>query len=130
MDLLKRGQRVTTVQGSICIQSFKSEDGKADDLLDRRIPSVAAQTACNGHVEYCSRSYSNVSIIGAHDSYGVDPGNSECQVAWMKCVCVGDVLMSLCCTTVAANQNYSVTTQLNNGIRLLQVRSHYPNIIV
>ncbi|KAL8290107.1 hypothetical protein RQP46_003046 [Phenoliferia psychrophenolica] len=62
--------------------------------------SAAAATACNGHEEYCSRTYSNVSIIGAHDSYAVGSGN------------------------IAANQNYTVTTQLNNGIRMLQVQGH------
>ena len=38
--------------------------------------SAAAATACNGHEEYCSRTYSNVSVIGAHDSYSVGAGNS------------------------------------------------------
>ncbi|TNY21240.1 PLC-like phosphodiesterase [Rhodotorula diobovata] len=64
------------------------------------LPLVAAQTACNGHEEFCSRSYSNVSIIGAHNSYGVRAGS------------------------IAANQNYTVETQLDDGIRLLQVQGH------
>jgi hypothetical protein len=37
----------------------------------------AAAAACNGHEEYCSRTYSNVSVIGAHNSYGVSAGSSE-----------------------------------------------------
>ncbi|BGP39161.1 hypothetical protein JCM10449v2_003099 [Rhodotorula kratochvilovae] len=61
---------------------------------------VAAQTACNGHAEFCDRKYSNVSIIGAHNSYGVRAGS------------------------IAANQNYTVETQLDDGIRLLQVQGH------
>ncbi|SCV71075.1 BQ2448_3837 [Microbotryum intermedium] len=61
--------------------------------------STLAASVCNGHSEFCSRSYSKVSIVGTHNSYGVSAGN------------------------VAANQNYTVTTQLNNGIRLLQVSS-------
>ena len=28
-------------------------------------------TVCNGHAEFCSRSYGNVSYVGAHDSYAV-----------------------------------------------------------
>lgn len=43
--------------------------------LSRR--SVAAQTTCNGYSEFCSKSYSKVSYIGAHNSYGVREGSSE-----------------------------------------------------
>ncbi|KDE02365.1 hypothetical protein MVLG_07079 [Microbotryum lychnidis-dioicae p1A1 Lamole] len=67
------------------------------------VRSTLAASVCNGHSEFCSRSYSTVSIIGTHNSYGVSSGN------------------------VAANQNYPVTTQLNNGIRLLQVQGHMNN---
>jgi hypothetical protein len=35
--------------------------------------------------------------------------------------------LTLFCFTVAANQNYTVETQLNNGIRLLQVQAHMNN---
>ncbi|KAM0747439.1 PLC-like phosphodiesterase [Meredithblackwellia eburnea MCA 4105] len=69
-------------------------------LLALATTTVSAATTCNGHEEYCSRKYSNVSIIGAHDSYAVAKGS------------------------IAANQNYTVTTQLNNGIRMLQVQGH------
>lgn len=31
-------------------------------------------TACNGHIELCSRSYGNVSFVGAHDSYAIGAG--------------------------------------------------------
>ncbi|GAA6004902.1 hypothetical protein JCM11491_002273 [Sporobolomyces phaffii] len=76
-------------------------------LVALLVPSfVAAQTsstACNGHAEFCDRKYSNVSIIGAHNSYGVSAGS------------------------IAANQNYTVETQLNNGIRMLQVQGHMNN---
>lgn len=61
---------------------------------------ASAQSTCNGHAELCSRLYSNVTYVGAHNSYAVDSGN------------------------IAANQNYTVTTQLDNGIRLLQVQGH------
>ncbi|BGP15184.1 hypothetical protein JCM10213_008675 [Rhodosporidiobolus nylandii] len=62
-------------------------------------PSLA-QTTCNGYAEFCDRKYSNVSIIGAHNSYGVAAGS------------------------IAANQNYTVETQLDDGIRMLQVQGH------
>lgn len=53
-------------------------------------------SVCNGYSELCSRSYGNVSYVGAHDSYAVGS------------------------TNLAANQDYNVTQQLTDGIRMLQ----------
>ncbi|KAK4055629.1 hypothetical protein OIV83_000175 [Microbotryomycetes sp. JL201] len=61
---------------------------------------AVAQAQCNGYSEFCSRQYSKVSMIGAHNSYAISPGN------------------------IAANQNYTVKTQLDNGVRMLQVQGH------
>lgn len=86
--------------------------------------SAAAATACNGHEEYCSRTYSNVSVIGAHDSYSVGAGNSApFSLPRVEKADAGSE------KPVAANQNYTVTTQLDNGIRMLQVsrRTLSPN---
>ncbi len=58
-----------------------------------------AETLCNGYAELCSRSYSNVSQIGTHDSAFVG-------------------------SSVSDNQAKSVTDQLNAGIRFLQAQSH------
>ena len=58
-----------------------------------------AQTLCNGHAELCSRKYSNITTIGAHDSAFVGPLPQD-------------------------NQDVSVTAQLDAGIRFLQVQSH------
>ncbi|GAA5963810.1 hypothetical protein JCM21900_000050 [Sporobolomyces salmonicolor] len=69
-------------------------------LLALLAPTASAQTVCNGYSDFCDRKYSNVSIIGAHDSYSVSAGS------------------------IAANQNYTVETQLNNGVRMLQVQGH------
>jgi hypothetical protein len=30
-------------------------------------------TVCNGQAELCSRSYGNVTFVGAHDSYAIGP---------------------------------------------------------
>ncbi|KAJ5688635.1 hypothetical protein N7462_003027 [Penicillium macrosclerotiorum] len=57
-------------------------------------------TTCNGHSELCSRSYSNVSFVGSHDS-----------------AFVGDLPQD--------NQNIDVTAQLNMGIRFLQAQTHH-----
>lgn len=65
------------------------------------IPTQLADntTGCNGHPEYCSRTYDNITQIGTHDSafYGVMPSN---------------------------DQNVDVTTQLNAGVRFLQAQTH------
>jgi hypothetical protein len=68
-------------------------------LLSAAIPVVLSQTACNGRVEYCSRSYSNVSFIGAHDSPFVGSLPTD-------------------------NQDLNVTADLEYGIRFLQGQTH------
>ncbi|KIP10115.1 hypothetical protein PHLGIDRAFT_18402 [Phlebiopsis gigantea 11061_1 CR5-6] len=57
-------------------------------------------TTCNGSSDLCSRSYGNVTFVGAHDSYAVGTSN------------------------LATNQDYDVTQQLTDGVRLLQVQAH------
>jgi len=59
-------------------------------------------TVCNGHAELCSRRYSNVTFIGAHDSFAF---------SW-------DPL------ALARDQEVNITTQLNLGVRLLQAQAH------
>lgn len=58
----------------------------------------SAQTACNGNAALCDRLYSNISLIGTHDS-----------------AFVGDL--------PTENQDLSVTDQLNAGIRFLQAQT-------
>jgi hypothetical protein len=57
-------------------------------------------TTCNGFPQLCDRSYGNVTFVGAHDSYAVGVNN------------------------VFADQDYNVTQQLNDGIRMLQMQAH------
>ncbi|KAJ7728155.1 PLC-like phosphodiesterase [Mycena maculata] len=59
-------------------------------------------TVCNGHAEFCSRLYSNVTYIGAHDSFAF----SEDPLA------------------LAADQRVDIPTQLDLGVRLLQAQGH------
>ncbi|GFZ50002.1 Uncharacterized secreted protein [Saitozyma sp. JCM 24511] len=61
--------------------------------------SALAATTCNGHSELCNRSYGNVTFVGTHDSYAVG-------------------------SSIADNQDQSVTQQLNDGVRMLQVQAH------
>jgi hypothetical protein len=60
-------------------------------------------TPCNNYPEFCSRQYGNITEVAAHNSPFVKSGNA------------------------AANQALDVTTQLNDGIRLLQGQTHFVN---
>jgi hypothetical protein len=66
------------------------------------LPTAVAAAGCNGNTAFCSRKYSNVTQIGAHDSafVGVLP---------------------------AQNQYIPVVDQLNLGIRFLQAQTHRKN---
>lgn len=64
-----------------------------------RSVKASNDTACNGYDSLCSRLYSNISFLGAHNSYAVG-------------------------SSISDNQHYDVTTQLNDGIRLLQGQGH------
>ncbi|CDR99086.1 hypothetical protein, partial [Sporisorium scitamineum] len=67
-------------------------------------PTLAKRASvCNGDASLCSRLYSNVTYIGAHDSYAV-----------------GTIMGA----TAGKNQEQTVATQLKDGIRLLQVQAH------
>ncbi|EMD00951.1 hypothetical protein BAUCODRAFT_190188 [Baudoinia panamericana UAMH 10762] len=59
------------------------------------------QQVCNGNAAFCSRQYSNVSLIGTHDS-----------------AFVGNII------DPRVNQDRAVTDQLNAGIRFLQAQTH------
>ena len=65
-----------------------------------KAPAVAG--ACNGNVALCSRPWSEVTQIGTHNS-----------------AFVGGL--------ATANQDFTVTEQLDSGIRFLQVQSHWEN---
>jgi hypothetical protein len=58
---------------------------------------------CNGHVQFCDRKFSNITMVAAHNSPFVRAGNA------------------------ASNQALDVTTQLNDGIRMRKWPSSAPN---
>ncbi|KAI3625450.1 hypothetical protein CBS9595_000811 [Malassezia furfur] len=62
---------------------------------------VKRASKCNGSSDLCSRQFSNVTFIGAHDSYAVGPT-----------------------TRFGANQELTVKDQLDSGIRALQIQGH------
>lgn len=65
-------------------------------------PQATNTTPCNNYVEFCFRKYSNITMVAAHNSPFVG-------------------------ASAADNQVYDVTTQLNDGIRLLQGQTHKVN---
>ncbi|KAJ5707336.1 tat pathway signal sequence [Penicillium malachiteum] len=62
---------------------------------------VVNTQACNGYTELCSRQYSNITMVTAHNSPFVKKNN------------------------IASNQYYDVTTQLDDGIRMVSFEAHY-----
>ncbi|KAJ3895528.1 PLC-like phosphodiesterase [Lentinula edodes] len=69
--------------------------------LNARAVSVSRRaTVCNGYSELCDRSLGNVTFVGTHDSYAVGVDN------------------------LATNQDYDITQQLTDGVRMLQSQAH------
>lgn len=67
-------------------------------------PALPTNTQpCNNYVEFCDRKYSNITEIAAHNSPFITPRN------------------------VGRNQEYGVTQQLDDGVRMLQGQAHYVN---
>ncbi|KAJ6119253.1 hypothetical protein N7523_003533 [Penicillium sp. IBT 18751x] len=62
--------------------------------------AIAAATTCNGRPEYCTRSFSNITFMGSHDS-----------------PFVGELPQQ--------NQNIDIQAQLDMGIRFLQAQTHH-----
>ncbi|KAG6862161.1 hypothetical protein C0995_004243 [Termitomyces sp. Mi166 len=67
-------------------------------------------TVCNGHVELCNKGYGAVSYVGTHDSYAIQNGGGALGLA--------------------DNQDQNITTQLNDGIRMLQVQAHLQDGVI
>ncbi|KAK0720586.1 PLC-like phosphodiesterase [Lasiosphaeris hirsuta] len=57
---------------------------------------------CNNYVEFCDRKYSNITVVGCHNSPFVRAGSA------------------------AANQQFPVVDQLNDGVRFLQAQIQWP----
>ncbi|EIN14014.1 PLC-like phosphodiesterase [Punctularia strigosozonata HHB-11173 SS5] len=74
--------------------------------LAHAVSIVQRASTCNGHSELCDRSFGNVTFVGAHDSYAVGTNN------------------------LAVNQDYDVTQQLDDGIRMLQMQAHNDSGII
>ncbi|KAF3405140.1 putative secreted protein [Talaromyces pinophilus] len=80
-----------------------SRNGTTATMTTSTAPLPTNTQPCNGYVEFCARNYSNITYVAAHNSPFDRQGN------------------------IASNQQYSVTTQLNDGIRMLQFQVHFQN---
>lgn len=58
---------------------------------------------CNGYAEFCNRRYSDITMIGSHNSFFIRRGN------------------------IATNQVVPVPSQLDDGIRYLNIQTHFVN---
>ena len=65
-------------------------------------PTVTNTQPCNNYPEFCMRKYSNITEVGCHNSPFITPNN------------------------LAANQQYDVISQLNDGVRFLQAQIQWP----
>jgi hypothetical protein len=64
--------------------------------------TVTNTRACNNYAEFCNRKYSNITEISCHNSPFITANN------------------------LAANQEYDVTLQLDDGVRFLQAQIQWP----
>jgi hypothetical protein len=99
----------TTSNSQIVLQGSPRTTSSANGTSNSTATSTSStvrptNTApCNSYPEFCERSYGNITEVAAHNSPFIRPGNA------------------------AANQALDVTTQLNDGIRLLQGQMHFVN---
>jgi hypothetical protein len=91
-QIILQGSSTATVNGTNAIGTTTSSSVQPTNT-----------TPCNNYPEFCSRQYSNITEVSAH--------NSPFDIA----------------NNIASNQHYPVTTQLNDGIRLLQAQMHFVN---
>ncbi len=87
---------------ALAATSWLAQSVHAATLQYQQQPERRA-SVCNGDSSLCARLYSNVTFIGAHDSYAIDNAS------------------------IAANQNVSIAQQLADGVRMLQAQAHPAN---
>ena len=96
---------VTLLQGSTGADgAFRTSNNSTNSTARSTSSSSEPPTntqACNHHPEFCTRKYSNITQVAAHNSPFVNANNA------------------------AANQLLPVIDQLNDGVRMLQGQTHY-----
>ena len=86
ITLLVGSQKTGTLNGTTSANATASQSSSVAETTNT--------TPCNGHPSFCSRSYSNITYIAAHNSPFSRPGNA------------------------ASNQELDVEYQLEDGIRM------------
>lgn len=86
---------------TVLVGSQSTSNATVSGTATSAIPSATNTQPCNGYVEFCDRSYSNITFVTAHNSPFDRKGN------------------------LASNQQYPVTTQLNDGIRMRTLSSPF-----
>ncbi|KAF6224104.1 hypothetical protein HO133_010678 [Letharia lupina] len=95
---------LTLLQGSMRSSSTSSNGTMMGNSTASRTSTSAIPTntqACNNYPEFCSRKYSNITYVGAHNSPFVLLNNA------------------------ASNQQLGVIDQLDDGIRMFETETHY-----
>jgi len=104
--IVTTGASNATANGTITTSSTPSPtflSGNASTATRPDAPLATNTQPCNGHIEFCQRSYSNITYIGAHNFPFIRQNNA------------------------ARNQELGILDQLNDGIRMLQAQAHYVN---
>ncbi|KAF3058294.1 putative tat pathway signal sequence protein [Daldinia childiae] len=96
-----KSETVTFLTGSIVTTTALSGEN-ATSSTSSPTPEVTNTQPCNNYPEFCSRKYSNITHVACHNSPFITPNN------------------------LAANQQYDVTSQLNDGVRFIQGQIQWP----
>lgn len=83
-----------TAASTILVGSHASSTGNATAVSSVSAATVTNTQACNNHVEFCDRRYSNITQICAHNFAFAVAGNA------------------------GSNQQFGIIAQLNDGIRM------------
>ena len=103
-SLTSTSTSVSILQGTIATSATRtSSNGTSNSTMSSTISNAGPTNTqpCNNYPEFCARSYSNITFIAAHNSPFVNPNNA------------------------AANQQFRVLDQLDDGIRMLTGETHY-----
>lgn len=94
----------TTTENSEPLTNIGGLNRTVTPTTTQNTPARPSNTQpCNNYVEFCNRKYSNITEVAAHNSPFTRANNA------------------------ARNQEYPVTQQLNDGIRVLQGQAHMIN---
>jgi hypothetical protein len=95
-------ETVTYLTGSVTASPTTISGNFSTTSTESATPSVTNTQPCNNYPEFCQRKYSNITEIACHNSPFITQNN------------------------LAANQQFDVTSQLNDGVRFLQAQIQWP----